>query len=205
MVNEIRIYVEGGGDLGKRKNEFRKGFSDFFSLLKSAARKKRLQWRIVVCGARTEAFKDFDLALQDHPDAFNVLLVDSESAVTGNPLEYLRSEKGWMVRDVDEEHCHLMVQMMEAWLVADKAALVQYYDQGFNCKAIPGNPNVEEIEKTDLEKSLKEATKNTRKGEYHKTRHAAHLLGMVDVSMVRRAAPYCDRLFRTLQAKINTA
>ncbi len=91
-----------------------------------------------------------------------------------------------------------MVQTMEAWFMADIDALRQYYAQKFQESAIPKNPNVEEIEKARLESALEAATRNTSKGEYHKTRHASQVLGRLNVDRIRNAAPNCDRLFTTL-------
>jgi hypothetical protein len=95
-----------------------------------------------------------------------------------------------------------MVQTVEAWLVADVDAVSKFYGQGFNANTIPKNPNVEQISKEDLESTLKRATRNTPKGEYHKIKHGPKLLGQVDVSKVRKAAPHCDRLFVTLEGKM---
>jgi hypothetical protein len=51
--------------------------------------------------------------------------------------------------------------------------------------------------------SLKQATRQTQKGRYHKTQHAPRILESLDPTKVRRAAPNCDRLFRELLAKLD--
>ncbi|MEN8218298.1 MAG: DUF4276 family protein [Pseudomonadota bacterium] len=104
--------------------------------------------------------------------------------------------------NVDDEHCHLMVQTMEAWLIADIETLQKFYGQGFKKNAIPKNPEVEKIDKKQLEPSLKAATRHTRKGEYHKIQHASKLLALLEVEKVRQVAPHCDRLFRILIQKM---
>jgi hypothetical protein len=91
-----------------------------------------------------------------------------------------------------------MVQAMEAWFIADIDTLKKFYGQGFRENSIPKNTNVEKIDKDSLEPSLKEATRNTSKGEYQKIQHASKLLELLDVTKVREAAPKCDRLFTTL-------
>ena len=95
-----------------------------------------------------------------------------------------------------------MVQMMEAWLVADVAALERFYGQGFRRNAIPARDDVENIDKADLDGALRNATRDTQKGEYHKTRHGARLLEELDAATVRSKAPHCERLFAMLSAKI---
>ena len=202
MVNEIRVYVEGGGDGAKTKARLREGFSNFLREIVKAARNKSVKWQIIVCGSRNEAFDNFTFALQDHPAAFNVLLVDSEDPVHCAPWQHLQGS-AWIVPGVSDEHCHLMVQMMEAWFVADIDALSGYYGQGFKQNSIPRNPNVEEIDKERLKRALDEATRHTAKGKYQKIRHASELLARIDSAQVRQAAPHCDRLFTTLIHKMD--
>lgn len=91
-----------------------------------------------------------------------------------------------------------MVQMMEAWFLADSEALGAYYGQRFGAKALPGRENVEQIPKADVERFLKEATKKTQKGEYHKIRHGSELLARIDPDKVRKRAPHCERLLAML-------
>jgi hypothetical protein len=198
MVTEIRIYIEGGGDGKNTKALIRQGFSSFLKDLVQIARSKRINWNIIVCGSRNNAFKSFVKALEDYPHAFNVLLVDSEAAVNKPPWEHLKSRDNWDSPSVDDTHCHFMVQAMEAWFIADIDTLKKFYGQGFRENSIPKNTNVEKINKDSLEPSLKEATRNTSKGEYQKIQHASKLLELLDIAKVRKAAPNCDRLFTTL-------
>lgn len=201
MVSEIRIYIEGGGDGKNTKALIRQGFRSFLKDLVQIARSKQIKWELILCGSRNNAFRNFKNALEDHPDAFNVLLVDSEASIKKSPWEHLKSRDKWDLPGVDDIHCHLMVQAMEAWFIADIDTLRKFYGQGFRENSIPKNTNVEKIDKDSLEPSLKEATRKTSKGEYQKRQHASKLLELLDVTKVREAAPKCDRLFITL-AKI---
>jgi Domain of unknown function (DUF4276) len=204
MVSEIRIYVEGGGGGSQTKAAVREGFHRFLRDIVQAARNQHVRWQLVACGPRQATFENFRLALNTHPEAFNVLLVDSESPVNHDPTEHLRSRENWNLPDISADHYHLMVQMMEAWLVADHDALSKFYGQGFNANALPRNPNVQQIGKPDLEAALKQATRRTVKGEYHKIHHGPKILSQLDVAKVRRAATHCDRLFMTLTDRINS-
>ena len=78
-----------------------------------------------------------------------------------------------------------MVQTMEAWIVADSAALSSYYGQGFRANKLPKAPDLETEAKTTVERSLVEATKDTQKGRYHKIKHASDLLKRIDVESVK--------------------
>jgi hypothetical protein len=206
MVNEVRIYIEGGGDSNETKAALRRGFSSFFKELVQVAKSKKIRWNIILCGSRNNAFRDFKNALATHPDAFVILLVDSEAPVTQSPWEHLKSRDKWDAPSgVDETHCYLMVQTMEAWFMADIDTLKKFYGQGFKENAIPKNINVETIEKDRLERSLEAATRDTSKGEYQKIQHASKLLEKLDVDKVRKASSECDRMFATLTALMEQA
>ena len=206
MVKEIRIYIEGGGDSKDTKAQLRGGFSNFFKELVQVARSKQIKWNITVCGSRNNAFRDFKNALADHPNAFVILLVDSEAPVKQPPWEHLKSRDNWDSPGVDDTHCYLMVQVMEAWFMADIDTLKTFYGQGFKENAIPKNINVETIEKDSLEPNLKVASRDTKsKGEYQKIQHASKLLEMLDVDKVRKASSECDRMFATLTALMEQA
>ncbi len=202
MVSEIRIYVEGGGDQRSGKAAVQEGFGKFLSPLKEMARERRIRWYVVACGSRQSAFDDFGIALRQHRDAFNVLLVDAEGPVTGSPWEHLQNRDHWQIQGIPGDHCHLMVQVMEAWIIADIETLRKFYGQGFNSNSIPRRKDVELIAKGDVQRALTQATQNTQKGEYHKILHGPKILGLVDVSKVRNRARHCNRMFTTLSNKI---
>ena len=96
-----------------------------------------------------------------------------------------------------------MVQTMETWIVADKVALRGYYGQGFQENALPQHRNLEEVDKREVAERLTRATAGTRKGAYHKIRHARHLLQRIDPTTVRQRCGHCERLFTTLSGLIS--
>ena len=209
MVSEVRIYVEGGGDAKETKAAVRHGFGEFLRALRELARARRIGWRIIACGSRQSALDDFKRALKANPEAFNLLLVDSEGPVANPalPWQHLRQKNGWEV-DVPplrSDQCHLMVQALEAWLIADVDALDRFYGQGFNRNPIPKARNVEDVDKAALAPALKAATRGAVRGEYHKTRHAPRIMATLDVAKVRSRAPFCERLFNTLAERIGGA
>ncbi len=172
--------------------------------MKETARAKRIRWQIVACGSRNNAYDDFNTALQQHPAAFNVLLVDSEGPVLQKtPWVHLQQRDQWQNPGVGDAHCHLMAQAMEAWIIADTDAVAAYYGQGFHRGALPANQNVEAIDEDALEAALVAATRHTQKGRYHKIRHGAELVGRLNPTLVRQKAGYCDRLFSTIEAEID--
>jgi hypothetical protein len=203
MVSEIRIYVEGGGDGSESKAAIREGFGQFLDPLRQMARNKAIRWQVIACGARNAAFDGFQTALRFHADAFNVLLVDSEGpiSVSHGPWDHLLARDRWTrPAAASDEQCQLMTQCVEAWLVADRATLRDFYGPGFNEGALPAHVTVEAVAKLDLSSGLERATQNTSKGRYHKIRHCAALLARLSPDVVRPKAAYCDRLFTTLSS-----
>lgn len=202
MVAEVRIYIEGGGD-GNSKAMLRQGFSSFLKELVDIARGRMIRWNLIACGGRDAAFDNFITALRTHQGAFNVLLVDSEGPVNLGPRQYLQERDRWDLGHVPDDQCYLMVQLMESWLITDAEALREFYGQGFNANALPNNPNVEQVAKTQVMAALENATRRTRAGSYHKTRHGPRILALVEVAKVRQASYHCGRLFDTLTRKMN--
>jgi hypothetical protein len=196
-VNEIRIYAEGGG--GKdSKASLRAAFTQFLNKTRNDDEGARTTLRVVMCGSRQETFEAFRLGTRDHAESAVLLLVDAEGRVAGTEREHLVVQDRWDLSFAKDDSIHLMTQLMESWFVADPAALAQFYGQGFAAGSIPKRKNVEEIPKADVEKALKDATRNTQPGEYHKTRHAPKILESLDPATVRARAPGCDRLLQHL-------
>lgn len=199
----LRIYIEGGGDGKNQKQALRLGFQAFLEPLRKMARARGLHWNVILCGGRSSTFDDYRIALRQHADSVNLLLVDAEAPVSRSPWEHLRGRDNWTRPDsASGDQCHLMVQVVEAWLIADPDGLANYYGQGFNRNALPGNPNVEEVGKPGIESGLQRATAQTQKGPYRKIRHCADLLSVVSVEKVRARAAYCQRLFFTVETMI---
>ena len=190
MPAEIRLYFEGSPLL-------RPGFDAFFREVKSRAREKRCLFRPVA--AEGTPVQDFIAGLKTNPDAWNVLLMDSEGPLAPNAAADLCAKYG-----LDQSHADSifwMVETMESWFHADKDALEVFYAQGFQRNALVRNPEVERIPKKDLLDGLKAATRNTAKGAYHKTGHAPQLLAKIDPVLVRKAAPNCRKLFDAMLAQ----
>ena len=176
----------------------------FLQPLKEAARDKMLPWKLVCCGPRNEAFQRFQNAVNSRDDVVNVLLVDAEGAVNQSARRHLRDRDGWDLSFTCEDTVHLMVQTMETWIVADEAALSQYYGQRFRAQELP-TTNLEGVPMADIERSLRETTKATQKGRYHKIRHASDLLKLIDVESVKERCTHCQRLFDEIGRIVDAA
>lgn len=200
---KICVYVEGGGK-GHRGRQLRTGFRKLFE---EQSRQAPRKLQFITSGSRESTFEDFCTALRTSPSDFNVLLVDSEGPVGSRPpWTHPHVQDSWAKpQGVDDSQCHLMVQAMEAWILADRQALKDFYGNGFNENALPNHPNVEDIPKEQLMSALRRATRNVeKKGEYHKTRHAPLLLQKIRLAAIRQRAPSCDRFAQVVEAKIKS-
>jgi hypothetical protein len=92
---------------------------------------------------------------------------------------------------------------MEAWFLADRDKLREFYGQGFTAKRLPKTADVEQVPKAKLLTALEHATRAAKtKGKYHKTKHAPNILEMIRLPEVRTKAASCNRLVTTLAAEI---
>lgn len=194
----VRVYVEGAGDYKHTDNATacRRGFQELFKKL--GLPENRLS--VIACGSRFQTFNDFRKAVRQHPGDFVILLVDSEGRVVApSAWTHLNASDRWQrpAGTIDDQ-AHLMVQCMEAWFMADREALTEFYGQGFLAGSLPGQPNIEQIPKRSLLPVLKHASKQTTKGSYHKTRHGFALLALINPQSLRNASPHAGRLFDVL-------
>lgn len=201
MVEEVRLYVEGGGHEADGRAALRRGFNVFLREANEACRRRRVRWNLTMCGPRNEAHSTFLRALDLRGRICPILLVDAEDHVAGEgPWSHL----GWDRGRASDEQCHLMVVMMESWFLADGEALARYYGKGFDAGSLPQRQEVERIAKSQIEDGLRRATRGTAKARYEKIRHGAELLERIDPAKVRGRAPWCDRLFTTIERLLSS-
>jgi hypothetical protein len=199
----VRVFVEGGGDQALLRTACRRGFSEFFKKVLPAGHLPR----IIACGSRNEAFDAFVTSVrQVKGEEMSLLLVDSEGPVdtATDASAHLERRDGWKrPRGVRSDQVHLMVECMEAWLIADRELLARYFGRGFRERAVPRRVEPEQIPKRELERGLYAATKDSRpKGAYEKGRDSFELLAQVDaarvIAMCPRARALVEMLKRTL-------
>lgn len=207
MVQEIRIYIEGDTKQKGKNAEItlREGFHHFFSELIEKAREKNIKFRIIMCGSKFITFKAFLAGKESYPNSFVAFLIDADYPVPENETakSFLQKQNtDWHWHGINENHCFLMAQVMESWFFADIDTLEKYYGQNFNRKTLRQTKNVEKIAKSDVESSLANATRITKKGEYHKTKHGSKILELINPQKVRNAAPHCEKIFKVISENI---
>ena len=198
---ELSLFVEGGGDTNKLRIDCKRGFRIF--LEKSGLKGKMPT--IVAGGSGAQAYDKFCTALKMGQRA--LLLVDSETAVSEtltSPWIHLRNRPGdsWEKPDAaTDEHCHLMVQCMENWFLADRDTLRVFFGQGYHDGSLPPpGRNLETVAKHTTIESLKNATKDCKtKARYHKGEHSFELLARIDPAKVTAASPWAARFVTAVE------
>lgn len=204
---EFKLYVEGGGTSNILRTECRSGFSAF---LEKAGLKGKMP-RIVACGSRGEAFDKFCTAIKQNQRAF--LLVDSEESVQAQhaagspenwkPWEHLRQRSGdeWEKPDnAADTDCHLMVEVMESWFLADKPILSLFFGQGFAANSLPARSDIEAISKDAVYQYIEKASKKCKtKACYGKGQHSFKILAQIDPAKVYAASPWAKRFIDELK------
>ncbi len=178
----------------------------FLGEAKAAAESLGWRWQLIACGGRDRARRGFLRALENQgAKDVAILLVDAEESLTRAPIDHLQDRDGWDLSSASERAVHLMVQTMETWMVADPAALAGFYGQGFRASALSNAADLEAVPKSDVARDLREATRGTSKGTYHKIRHVRALLGMIEPAKVRQRCQSCERLFTDLKDMLGQA
>jgi len=206
---EYKLYVEGGGGGDSLRTECREAFSKF---LEKAGLRGAMP-RIVACGSRNDAYGRFCTALGQGQKAF--LLVDSEGPVEAllaegppegwRPWEYLRRhDDNWTKPASSSElDCHLMVQVMESWFLADKEALAAFFGQGFHMNALLSPSAVEAVAKKDVFHGLKQASRQCKtKAPYDKGQHSFKILASINPEKICKASPWAKRFIDILKLKL---
>lgn len=205
----IAIYIEGGGDSRDGKAQLRQGFEALLEPQKSAARIRRLRWKLVLCGGRNATFDAFQHATATAVSEIVVLLVDAESPVaTATPpgrVAHLKTRDGWNLDGVPADRVHLMTQCMEAWIVADPETLAAFYGKDFHRGALPKRSVLDHEPKATVYASLEAATKHTQKGSYGKIKHASELLMRMKPALVATRCTSFQDFTKSLDAAIAEA
>lgn len=213
----VKLYVEGGGDSPLLKTACRQGFAEFLGKAGLTGKMPR----VVAGGSRNSTYDMFCTSIRVGEPA--LLLVDSETPVVSDaqqgevadaahranwkPWVHLKQRlgDGWdMPAGSDETHCHLMVQCMESWLLADTSALEGFFKQGFKATALPAASRpLEALDKGLIYRSLAQATGDCKtKAPYGKGEHSFKLLALIDPAKVFSASPWAQRFIETLRVRM---
>lgn len=167
---------------------------------------------MIAAGGRKAAYDDFCTATTAPAEGERIfLLVAAEGGVAAPPGEdaawahvAARPGDGWKRPPArHDDHLHLMVQLMESWLLADREALAAYYGAGFNPAALPAKDRPpESVPKADVVPALDRAAPATKRQGYGKGRDSFALLAEIDPALLCAASPWAERFFATLAAAL---
>jgi len=202
----VKLYVEGGGGL---EEICRQGFTAFISRIGLTKRP-----RVVACGSVADAHDRFCTAIKQGEQA--LLLVDSEEMIQAayqdgvqdawKPWGHLQTRKENRLKKPPlgtDTDCHLMVQAMENWFLADRETLTRFFGKGFRANALPAaSKPVEEVNKEEAFAALKKATHECGNKKYSKGTLAFKLLKEIDPAKVTQASPWAQRFVAALQKKM---
>ena len=208
MKKHVHVYIEGGADGKAAGSDFRKGWKKFLTELHELAVQNGYESLKVIRGkSRFSTFSLFKTHKTQQPDDLCVLLVDSETQVpkSVSVWDVVAQREGdkWKRPDgATERHLYLMVPFVETWLLTDHEALTTFFKRGFNTKPLPTTDDLENRSKDDVERALKQATKDCKNGPY---RHgqAHEVIEFVRPEKVRTLT-HGARLFDVLGSLINS-
>lgn len=203
--NDVVVYAEGGGDSDELRSECRRAFAEFFGKTELGRTRRP---RMVACGGRDSAYDSFVTAINQGKNA--LLLVDSEDPVAPinqvtdkfNPWAHLLARDNWTKPpSASDDDCHLMVQCMESWFIADWTTAKDFFGQGFNDRKKPSG-TVENVIKQDVYSALELASKDCKtKAPYGKGAHSFKLLALICANKVMQASPWAKRFIDELKKR----
>ena len=192
------IYIEGGGEGRRPREQFRTAWRNFFRTAGLAGRLPA----VARGSSRNNTFDQFAVAVKiAPPDELPILLVDSEGPVVpGRSVwEHLRQQDGWQLpAGASPEQAFLMVQSMETWLLADPGALQNYFGQSFRAGRLPQRPDLESISKDDALRFLENATSDCRQ-QYTKGAVSFAILSRINANRVAERCPNAELLLDYLR------
>lgn len=180
MVKNKLLIIEGTKDT--RNGILRQGFHKLL-----VQKLEGSMPRIVMGEGKKQAIDKFFNSGNDRIP--NLLIdLDKEEAKKNDDIEENNlSEKSDFV--------YYMIQEMEAWFLSQPKILDSYYCAKLSDK-IPKRPVKEIPNPSDL---LYTITQSTKKGKYHKIKHAVDLLQQLDATKLMKGFEEFDKLINTLK------
>ncbi len=149
--------------------------------------------KIIFGGGKTQTIKKFKTNKLDAQQC--LLLIDLDS-----PEENIKAD----LIDCDlleySENVFYMVQEMDSWFLSQPDVLDKFYGKDNNGKLISQKlPKKKAIEIEHPDEKLQELTKNTKRGKYHKIKHAVELLKLLDSTKLENDFSEFKRLIEKLK------
>ena len=199
---KVKIYVEGGGDRNELRIRCREGFRKLIE--KAGFAGPMVEFK--PCGGRDQAFDNFKTAIKTRePTEYPILLVDSEDPIAANttPWKHLRLRPGdnWIrPQRVSDDQTQLMVTCMETWIMADRAALRDFFESKLQESALLPEADLEQYDRHRVQDVLEHATRNCgRKKAYKKGKRSFQVLEALNPDTLKQRLPHFKRFIETLE------
>jgi hypothetical protein len=186
MVVKSILFVEG--EPHTPNGDLRQGLS---KLLEQKLKGKLP--KMILGGGKSQTIKKFKtnkLKAQQF-----LLLIDLDK-----PEEYLKSDLEANELSEYSENIFYMVQEMENWFLSQPDILDRFYGKDNNGKFVSQKlPKKKAIEIAHPDEEPQRLTKNTKRGEYHKIKHAVELLKLLDCTKLENEFSEFKRLIEKLK------
>ena len=201
------LYLEGGGSGPNSKELDIRCREGFRRLLENCGFNGRMP-RLFACGGRAEVFDTFSIAQTNkRAGEYIGMWIDSEEAMADinsawNHLQNVTTVPKW-VKPVGatDEQVLFMTTCMEAWIVADRAALVEHYGHDLQESALPALEVLEQQPRHDVQLKLARATRNCLSS-YKKGKPSYILLGKLLPATLQRFLPSFARARQILNQNL---
>lgn len=195
------IFVEGGGDSKELHVRCREGFR---KLLESCGYAGRMP-RIVACGGRGAAYKDFVTAFSvSGGREFVAMLIDSELplADVDAAWQHLSMNEGWRrPAGARDEQVLFMTTCMETWIVADRNALTGHYGSRLQVAALPSLHELETRQREAVLNGLERATRDCPNA-YKKGKRSFEVLAKLNPGILEQHLPSFSRMLLILNTRL---
>lgn len=200
MVKAI-LYLEGGGDLDHLKRSCRENFQKLLIRCGFTGRMPR----IIPCGGRDKAFKNFKRAHKTkRTDEFVGLWIDSEDPLKDLEAtwEHLLQRDNWEKPDgATDDQVLFMTTCMETWIVADRETLKKHFGSDLQLSALLPLKKLEERTRKEVLESLEHATRNCSNA-YKKGKRSFEILGKLSPTVLEHHLPSFVRVVRILKDQL---
>jgi hypothetical protein len=163
--------------------------------------------KIVACGGRNKAYEDFKNSVTSaRNDEYPILLVDSEDPIASDscPWDHLKARDHWdRPGGAEDDQAQMMATCMETWIMADHAALRNFFGGCLRESALIPVNNLENRSRQEILEALESATNDCGRNKgYDKGRCSFKILVNLNTELLEENLPYFYRFKEMLGRRL---